>query len=113
MDEACGFRVGDRVELVVDLTKSKGPGKDRQFGNKWLPKGTTGVIKDLDHFEGYTVIGVEWDIEPQGLLHNCYYTCKNGTGWYVRPEFIRLQSPPVDSTAFLSLLSAERSREDD
>lgn len=95
------YKVGDRVELIVDLTTYAGDGV---FKNPLLPRGTTGTIRCLSGNGNY---GVEWDVDPEEgrehSLHSCEYTCEEGRGWYVRPHFVCAHNP-IDKTEFLSLL---------
>lgn len=96
------YKVGDRVQLVVDLTTYTGDGT---YQNPLLPCGTTGTIRHISVTGSY---GVEWDIDPekeyQCGLHLCDDNCETGRGWYVRPWFISRLVVPVDKTEFLSLL---------
>jgi len=95
------YKVGDRIELIVDLTNYTGDGV---FKNPLLPSGTTGTVRRISNNGNY---GVEWDIDPkEGLkhsLHSCDHTCEDGRGWYVKPQFVYFR-PLMDKTEFLSLL---------
>lgn len=105
MNEACGFRVGDRVQLLVDLTGKyvyNGEAREpNQYRNVALHKGVTGTVV-VEY--GYSV-GVQWDVELNARLHNCEGYCPNGYWWYVLPQYVAPLLPIIDTAEFLSLLS--------
>jgi len=92
MNEACGFRVGDCVELVVDLTIFENSPEAGYFRNRCLPQGMTGVVKDIDNFDVLGSIGVAWDIESQQPFHDCNGTCKK---WHRLVRQARVHPPPA------------------
>ncbi len=105
MNEAYGFHVGDRVELIVDLTsRYVYNGEERgsnSYQNGALHKGVTGTVV-VEY--GYSV-GVQWDVGPTTCLHNCDGYCPNGYGWYVPTQYVAPLSPIIDTAEFLSLLA--------
>lgn len=100
------FHVGDRVQLLVDLTDrymyNGSVKKYNNYRNAALHSGTTGTI-----VVSYTnQVGVRWDVKLNARLHNCDGNCPDGYGWYVPVEYIALLSPCIDAGEFLLLLSA-------
>lgn len=102
------FHVGDRVQLLVDLTsRYMYHGETREpnsYRNAVLHKGVTGTVVVRYGRSGYSV-GVQWDVKPSETLHNCDGYCPSGYGWYVPTQYVALLSPTIDTTEFLSLLS--------
>jgi len=99
------FHVGDRVQLLVDLTSryvhNGEARKSNSYRNAALHEGVTGTVV-VEY--GYSV-GVQWDVESNARLHNCDGYCPNGYGWYVPTQYVAPLSPIIDTAEFLSLLS--------
>lgn len=90
MDEYLGFKIGDRVSLIM-----KDP-------CGYVKVGSTGVVCDFETggvFAYGCDIGVEWDEWGVGF-HDCCGSCKNGYGRYVPHEalrFIKIDFGEIDT----------------
>lgn len=86
------FKVGDRVEAIVDHPSR----------SAYIYAGDSGTVREVyDSIDA----GVEWDNKfPDG--HSCSGHCKEGYGWYVRQREIRPEariSCDIDETSFLTI----------
>lgn len=69
-----GFKVGNRIITTVDIDE--------------LKSGAIGTIKDCENVFGYAV---EFD-NKFNYGHDCFGQCKNGYGYYVSEQEIKLLS---------------------
>lgn len=90
------FHLGDRVESIHKIDC---------LADECIKIGDVGTVVHID-VDGD--IGVSWDNIHRGG-HTCDRNCKDGTGWYVRPDRIKLHEEDstieIDVDSFIGIVS--------